>query len=201
MSVASGPLSVDDLVLDPARYAELRPSARAEAIGLRRRRRVHVGDLVVLEFEDARTLRYQAQEMLFVEGVTDAALAEEELSAYQRLLPTSGSVSATLLVEIADQERVKPELERLAGLHDSVRLEVGDVRCPATDVPPPDDGPSDRTYSVHFLRFAVPAEAVTALAGDATARVVIDHPAYPESVELPAELRALLLADLTGQAG
>jgi hypothetical protein len=49
-------LSLDDLVLDPARYAALRPGVRAEAIALRRQRRVHVGDLVVLEFEDARTL-------------------------------------------------------------------------------------------------------------------------------------------------
>jgi hypothetical protein len=190
-------LSLDDLVLDPARYAALRPGVRAEAIALRRQRRVHVGDLVVLEFEDARTLGYQAQEMLFVEGVTSPALAAEELSAYQRLLPTSSTVSATLLVEITDQARVKPELERLAGLHDSVRLEVGDVRCPATDVPPPDDAPSDRTYSVHFLRFTVPSEAVQALQGDAPARVVVDHPEYAASTELPAQLRAQLLADLT----
>ncbi|MGB8650089.1 MAG: DUF3501 family protein, partial [Mycobacteriales bacterium] len=146
-------LSVDDLVLDPARYALLRPSVRAEAIELRRRRRLHVGDLVLLEFENAATLRYQAQEMLFVERVTDSAVAEEELTAYDRLLPGRTAVTATLLIEIADQDLVKPELERLAGLHDSVRLEVGAHRCPATDVPPPDDGPSDRTFSVHFLRF------------------------------------------------
>ncbi|MGB8650312.1 MAG: DUF3501 family protein, partial [Mycobacteriales bacterium] len=85
----------------------------------------------------------------------------------------------------------------LAGLHDSVRLEVGAHRCPATDVPPPDDGPSDRTFSVHFLRFDMSPEAVEALKGDAPARVVVDHPEYSVTAEVPGALRAELLADLT----
>ena len=193
-------LSVDDLVLDPARYALLRPSLRADAIELRRRRRLPVGDLLALEFESAATLRYQAQEMLYVERVTDPDRAAEELTAYDRLLPGSSAVTATLLVEIADQDRVKPELERLAGLHERVRLEVGEMRCPARDVPPPDDAPSERTYSVHFLRFDVPAEAAQALRGDVPARVVVDHPEYAVSADLPPALRAELVADLTGAA-
>lgn len=191
-------LTVDDLVLDPSRYAELRPDRRAAAIALRRARRVQLGDKVAVEFENVETLRYQAQEMLYVERVTDQGAAEAELASYERLLPGPSALTATLLVEIADQDQVRAELTRLTGLHDRVRLEVGDHVCPATDVPPPDEGPSERTFSVHFLRFDVPAGAREALSGDAPARLVVDHPDYQAATEIGAETRAQLIADLSG---
>jgi hypothetical protein len=191
-------LSVADLVLDPTRYADQRKARRAAAIELRRSRRVQVGDLVALEFENAETLTYQAQEMLYVEGISDETAAAAELAAYQRLLPGPKTLTATMLVEIADQAEVKSRLQALAGVHDAIRLEVGDAVSPARDVPPPDEGPSERTFSVHFLRFDLPDEAVAALQGSAPARIVVEHPAYAASTELSAQTRAQLVSDLTG---
>jgi hypothetical protein len=193
-------LSTSDLVLDPARYAEQRPQRRAAAIELRRERRVQVGDMVAVEFENADTLRYQAQEMLYVERVTDAAAAEQEIAAYQRLLPTEHSLTATLLIEIADPDRVRSELARLHGLHDRVRLEIGGEVCPGVDVPPPDEGPADHTFSVHFLRFDLSPGAVDGLCGDAPARVVVDHPEYAAGTDLSPATRAQLVADLAAAA-
>lgn len=193
-------LSVDNLVLDPARYATQRKARRAAAIELRRSRRVQVGELIALEFENADTLHYQAQEMLYVEGISEETAAAAELAAYQRLLPgpaPTPHLCATMLVEIADQAEVKSRLQALAGVHEAIRLEVGDTACPAYDVPPPDEGPSERTFSVHFLRFDLPAEAVTALQGSAPARIVVDHPAYSASAELSPATRAQLVSDLT----
>ena len=190
-------LTVADLVLDPIRYAAQRKARRAAAIELRRSRRVQVGELVALEFENAETLRYQAQEMLYVEGVSDETAAAAELAAYQRLLPGPATLSATMLVEISDQAEVKSRLQALAGVHDSIRLEVGETACRAFDVPPPDEGPSERTFSVHFLRFDLPAEAATALKDSAPARIVIEHPAYSATTELSAQTRAQLVEDLS----
>lgn len=188
--------STDTLILEPDRYAEVRREQRAVAMELRRQRRVPLGDMLVVEFENAETLRYQAQEMLYVERVTDAGAAAAEVSAYDRLLPTPRSLSATLLIEIADQEQVRAELQRLDGLHQAVRLEIGGRVSAGQDVPPPDEGPSQRTFSVHFLRFDLTAEAVEALGRGEPARLVVDHPEYRAQAALSTELESLLDADL-----
>lgn len=193
-------LSVSDLVLDRAAYRAARPGRRAEAIALRTGRRLHVGDLVTLEVENVDTLRYQAQEMLYAEGVTSESVAAEELTAYERLLPGPTSFTATMMVEVPDQDRVKDELVRLEGLHNSIGLRVDGTLHPARDVPPPDEPPSERTFSVHFLRFSLTPEAVAALAAGAPAEVVADHPQYSASTPLPAELAQALAAEMTAAA-
>jgi glycerol-3-phosphate dehydrogenase subunit C len=193
-------LSVDTLILDPSEYSALRGSRRAEAIEVRRGRRVPVGDLVLIEFETATTLLYQAQEMVYVERVTDPTSAAQEIAVYQRLLPTPLSLTATMLIEITDQGAVRFALGRLNGLHESVRLEVGGTPYPGRDIPPPDEGPSTKTVSVHFLGFDLTAEAVDQLASGAPVSLVIDHPAYQARAELSPELVDSLVTDLRGAA-
>lgn len=192
--------SVDALILEPERYARVRGEQRRVAMELRRQRRVQLGDTLVVEFENADTLRYQAQEMLYVERVTDESAAAAEVSVYDRLLPTARSLTATLLIEIADQQQVRAELARLDGVHLAVRLEIGRHVSEGRDVPPPDEGPSTRTFSVHFLRFDLTAEAVEALDRGEPARLVVDHPAYRAEATLSSELESLLDADLHAAA-
>ena len=193
-------LSVDDVVLDRAAYAAARPARRAAAIALRLGRRLHLGDLVTVEVENLETLRYQAQEMLHAEGITDEGLAAEELAAYERLLPHADSFTATLMIEIPDQDRVKDELVRLQGLHTSLALEVDGRRYPAVDVPPPDEVTSERTFSVHFLRFRLDQDAVAALAAGSPGRLVVQHPEYTASTVLPEALGKDLAAEMTAAA-
>jgi len=193
-------LSVDDVVLDRAAYAAARPARRAAAIALRAGRRLHLGDLVTVEVENLDTLRYQAQEMLHAEGITDEALAAEELTAYDRLVPHADSFTATLMIEVPDQDRVKDELVRLQGLHTSLALEVGGRRYAGEDVPPPDEVTSERTFSVHFLRFPLSQDAVAALAAGGPAALVVDHPEYTASAPLPEQLAKDLAAEMAAVA-
>ena len=149
-------LSTEDFELSPEAYAQVRSERRAEAISLRRARRVRLGDVVMLEFENAQTLRYQAQEMLYVERVTDERAAAAEVSVYQRLMPGGSTLTATMFIEIDDPQRIRAELDRLDGLHDSVRLEVAGEICRARDIPPPNrttSQPSSRA------RLATPADS------------------------------------------
>jgi glycerol-3-phosphate dehydrogenase subunit C len=194
-------LSVDGLILAPSVYASVRPSRRADAIAHRRSRRVLLGETVAVEFESVETLRYQAQEMLYVERVVDPTIAAAEIAVYERLLPTVGSIAATMLIEIPDPDQVRGELARLDGLHESIRLEVGDAVCPGRDVPPPEEGPTAHTVSVHFLRFDLPPDVLTELTEGTPARLVVDHPAYEAAAPLSAELISLLLADVAAAAG
>jgi hypothetical protein len=195
-------LSRDDLVLDLSAYADQRAAARDRMIPLRRGRRLRLGDIVVVEFENQQTLTYQVQEMLFTEGITDEAEVAHELEAYSRLLPTSHELKATLFVELDDPATVRAELDRLKGLQHSLRIEVGDAPnrhvVVGTELPGPDeDGPAESTYSVHFLRFVFDDAARDAFRDPAVpATLVVDHPAYADDVPIEGEARRALLADL-----
>jgi hypothetical protein len=196
-------LSREALVLDLGTYAEQRKAARDRMIPLRRGRRSRVGDMLVVEFENAETLTYQVQEMLFTEGITDEAEVAHELESYSRLLPTSHELKATLFVELDDVQTVREELQRLTGLQHALRIEIGQPGeqvhvAQGVELPGPDeDGPSEQTYSVHFLRFVFDDAARDAFRDPSVpARLVVDHPAYAEDVPLDGELRRSLLADL-----
>jgi Protein of unknown function (DUF3501) len=189
-------LSVDDLILDPEEYAAVRRDRRADAIALRRLRRVLVGDEITIEFENNETLHYQAQEMIYVERITDADQAAQELSVYARLLPTSQMLTATMLIEIVDQSVVRSELARLDGVHEAVTFQVGAAVTRAREIPPPEEGPSPHTVSVHFLAFDLSPEAIAALAAGEPARIAIEHPAYPWAATLGPATTALLAGDL-----
>lgn len=195
---ATRTLSRDALVLDLSAYARERSEARARMIPLRRGRRVRLGDMLVVEFENSETLTYQVQEMLFAEGLSDDASVAHELEAYSRLLPSSHELTATMFVELADVATVRDELARLTGLQHTLRIEVGEHVAPAVELPGPDeDGPAESTYSVHFLRFTFDDAARDAFRDpDVPATLVVDHPAYADDVPLAGELRRSLLADL-----
>lgn len=196
-------LSRDKLVLDFSSYAEQRAAARDRMIPLRRGRRLRVGDMLLIEFENAETLTYQVQEMLFTEGITDDAEVAHELEAYSRLLPTPHELKATMFVELDDVTKVREELERLAGLQHAIRIDVGGSSAPATELPGPDeDGPAQATYSVHFLRFTFDDDARDAFRDPSVpARLVVEHPAYADDVPIDGDLRRALLADLAYGAG
>lgn len=183
-------LAVDDLILDRSAYGERRADERARMIALRHDRRVQLGESLALEFETPETLRYQVQEMLYVEGISDAAQAQSEIDTYTRLLPDDTSLVATMLVELEDQSTVRTQLQRWRGLQHHIALDVNGQRATAEEIPgPAQTRPSDVTESVHFLRFRLTSEQREAVrSGTGSARVVADHPEYHASAPLPTGL-------------
>jgi hypothetical protein len=191
-------LSREDIVTDPAAYEQRRPGDRERMIDLRARRRLRLGDQLVVEFENAETLTYQVQEMVYAERMSDNAEVGAEIEAYSRLLPDAHSLGATLFVELEQLTTVRSDLQRLAGLQHALAIDVGGRRVPGAELPGPDEeGPSPATYSVHFLRFAFGDAARDAFRDpDIDAALVVDHPAYAEDVPIAGDTRRQLLADL-----
>src|SRR3954462_12972873 len=147
-------LSVDELVLDRQQYAEQRSADRDRMIPMRRARRLRLGDQLVCEFENSETLRYQVQEMIHAEGISDRNEAAAEVEAYSRMLPTSHALSCTLFIELDDAATVRAELERLDGIQHALRIDIGDEQVAGSELPGLDeDATAGRTASVHFLRF------------------------------------------------
>jgi hypothetical protein len=191
-------LSVDELVLDRNAYAERRTADRDRMIPLRRERRLRLSDQLVCEFENAETLRYQVQEMVYAEGISDRGEAAAEVDAYARMLPTSHELSCTLFIEFDDVTTVQTELERLSGIQSALRIDVGDEQVPSRELPGLDvDATPGRTASVHFLRFTFSAEQRDAFRDPSVpARLVVEHPAYADDVPIEGAVRRSLLADL-----
>ena len=191
-------LSRDALIIDRAEYRQQRSAARERMIPLRALRRIRLGEQLVLEFENAETLQYQVQEMVYAEGLTDEAAIVDELSAYSRMLPTSHELCATFFVELEDLATVRAELKRLTGVQKSVSIRVGDDLVSARELPGRDEtGPSDETYSVHFLRFSFSDEQRDSFRDPRVpASIVVDHPRYREEAQIADDTRKSLIADL-----
>jgi hypothetical protein len=194
-------LELDQITLDRDSYEAVRAEVRKRMLPVRRSRRVQLGELVALEFENMETLHYQVQEMVYAENITTESGAGEEIETYRRLLPTTRSVSATLFLEFPEPATVREDLGGVAGIQHLIRLVVGDHVIHATDVPPPDEANLEQTYSVHFVRFDIIGEQRDSLANLAVpASLSVTHPKFQASVPVPADLRAQLIADL-GSAG
>jgi hypothetical protein len=191
-------LSTDALILDPADYSAARSAARDRMIPLRRERRLRLGDQIVCEFENADTLLYQVQEMVYAEGIREPAEAAAEVEAYARMMPTSHELSATMFVELDDAATVRNELDRLEGVQRSIYIDLDGARVPATELPSPEGGaPDPRTYSVHFLRFRLTDEQRDAFRDPAVpAQLGVEHPAYADETPITGATRLSLLADL-----
>ncbi len=188
-------ITKDDLELDLAAYGARRAESRAAAIALKKVRRLSLGDIVTLVFENFDTLRHQVQEMVFVEQTTDLAKVGEELDVYNPLLPTSHELSATLFLELPDMATLKAELPRLAGIEHTFSLRIGDEVAKGAG----EEGRSrdDYTATVHYLRFPLTDEQRDAFRDPSVpVTISVDHPNYSDSATIPHETRLSLIADL-----
>jgi hypothetical protein len=192
------PLTRDDLLGRDA-YEAARDDIRRQVMRAKQPRRVHVGGHCTFLFENRETLRYQIHEMLRTEGSWERADAvEEELTAYNPLLPGDGALSVTMLIEYETPEERATELAKLGGIDQHVWLQVGDtdaVLATFDDAQISEDG---RVSSVQYIRFTLSPEQQQTLAVDGTVvRLTIDHPAYQAQAVLSEETRKALAADAT----
>ncbi|MGD2113367.1 MAG: DUF3501 family protein, partial [Gammaproteobacteria bacterium] len=158
----------------------------------------HIGPNATLYFEDRQTIQYQIQEMLRVERIFEASGIEEELDAYNPLIPDGSNWKATFMVEEADVDKRRALLAALVGIEDLVWVRV-DGHDPVFAIADEDleRETVDKTSSVHFLRFELSGPMVAGLKQGASLSMGIDHPAYRHQVEPVAPaIRNSLLADL-----
>ena len=190
-------------IMDMADYAKVRAAKRAAIAALKRHRRLAVGPFATFHFESYETMWMQVHEMLHIERGGEEQIAGE-LEAYNPLIPRGDALIATLMLEIDDPTRRERELYRLAGIEDTIRLEVGGTAVAAQPIEDEvartsEDG---KTSSIHFIRFPFPP-AVAARFRTPGARVLlgIDHPAYGHLAIMSEETRAVLAEDLDEGTG
>jgi hypothetical protein len=178
-------------------YARERAQMRAKVIEHKKRRTVHLGSNLTLQFEDELTIRYQVQEMLRIERIFEEEGIQHELDAYNPLVPDGGNWKATMLLEYPDEQERRRRLAELKGIERKVWVEVGGgPRVWAIADEDLERENEEKTSSVHFLRFELDRALRERLRAGADVVVGVDHPHYNARVELSAEQRSALAADL-----
>ena len=180
-------------------YEKVREDRRRRVIALKERRRVEVGPYLSFVFENRETLLFQIQEMCRAERIIDDAKIQEEIDVYSALLPGPDELSATLFIEIADKDQIKPVLDRFMGIDTGrhVWFEVGEgITVPGSFEAGHSDEEKGKLAAVHFVRFAFSREAAQVLR-DSEVHLVVDHPAARTRARLSDEAKAELLTDLT----
>ena len=179
-------------------YSEARPAFRERVIAHKANRRVALGPHATLVFEDQLTITYQIQEMLRVERIFNAAGIEEELAAYNPLIPDGSNWKATFLIEYPDAEQRALELAKMAGIEHKVWARAGTgERIFAIANEDLERSNEDKTAAVHFLRFELDHATVAALQGGVALELGIEHDNLPYQITVSDAARSSLLADLS----
>lgn len=192
-------LTLDD-VLDLRAYERVRGDYRARVIAMKKNRRVALGPIMTLVFECLDTVRFQVQEMARVEKIISDEAIQTELDIYNRLLPATGELSATLMIELTTEADLREWLPKLVGIETRVGVAMdGDV---VLSVPEADHAAAlsreGITPAVHYLRFPFADEQVEAFRTAPEVALVSEHPAYPARTVLAPAVREELLGDLLG---
>ncbi|MCJ7816206.1 MAG: DUF3501 family protein [Xanthomonadales bacterium] len=179
------------------RYSEQRSAFRTRVLEHKKDRRVNVGPNLSLYFEDRLTVQYQVQEMLRIEKIFEAGGIDDELSAYNPLIPDGSNFKCTAMLEFVDVEVRRERLAQLVGIEHLVWLQVeGHPKVFAISNEDLERSTDEKTSAVHFMRFELTREMIAALRGGAGLSFGTDHAGYPYTAEVSAETRAALLQDL-----
>ncbi|HCJ38691.1 MAG TPA: DUF3501 domain-containing protein [Halieaceae bacterium] len=161
-------------------YSEQRESFRAEVLAHKKNRRLSLGENARIYFEDTVTIRYQIQEMLRIEKIFEVAGIEEELAAYNPLIPDGTNWKATFMIEFGDPAERAQRLREMRGIENCINIEIegqGVVQVIADE--DLERETEEKTSAVHFMRFELSNEQIAALKDGAKLFASVEHAAYP----------------------
>ena len=190
-------LTRDDL-MSLEQYSEAREGFRSKVMDHKRDRRIDLGTNAALYFEDRLTITYQVQEMLRIERIFEVDGINEELTAYNPLVPDGSNWKATFMIEFPDEDERRAMLRKLIGVEDRVYMQInGHQRVYAIADEDLERSNEQQTSAVHFLRFELSGEQVGSLRNGASLAAGIDHDSYRVEISpLTDNIRQSLLADL-----
>jgi hypothetical protein len=180
-------------------YAKARNEYRRQVMAHKKNRQVHLGQNLTLIFEDELTVRYQIQEMLRIEKTYEEEGIQDELEAYNPLVPDGSNWKATMMIEYPEETERRAMLAKLKGIEDRVWVQVMDfARVHAIADEDLERENDEKTSSVHFLRFELTPEMIAAAKSGAAIAVGVEHPVYTAETVVAQAVRDSLAADLKG---
>lgn len=180
-------------------YAEKRAEFKQQVLAIKKNRQVALGEHATLYFENEQTIRYQIQEMLRIEKVFEAEGINEELEAYNPLIPDGNNWKATFMIEYGDPEERAKVLATLVGVEDKVWVQVdGCDKVFAIANEDIERSTADKTSAVHFMRFELTPDMTAAVKENKAISMGIDYSGFEQLVNPVAEATRLsLMNDIT----
>lgn len=188
-------IELEDLK-DIAEYERIRDDLRRWIIELKKHRRLHLGEFLTLVFENRDTALYQVQEMIRTERIVHPSKVLEEVEVYNELIPAAGELSATMFIEIVDDQKLREWLPRLVNIEQRIRLEFPDGTAAAGRH---EEGRSteEKTSTVHYLKFPLsPPQLSIFLSPEQPVRARVHHTHYSAEAAIEGEIRQSLIQDL-----
>ena len=179
-------------------YSEIRDEFRDRVMAHKKNRRLYLGDNLLLLFEDRLVMHYQIQEMLNAEKIFEADGIQEELDAYNPLIPDGTNWKATMMIQYADVSERQQMLAKLVGIENRVWLRIGDHDkvYPIADEDL-ERATDDKTSAVHFLRFELSPAIIADVHKGASISAGVDHENYSVTLDpIPENVAASLANDL-----
>jgi len=179
-------------------YAAMRDEYRKKIMAHKENRRLELGENLLLSFEDREIMQYQVQEMLKAEKIFEAEGIEEELAAYNPLIPDGSNWKATMLIQYTDVEERQKQLAKLIGIEDKIWMQVeGFDKIYAIADEDLERDNAEKTSAVHFMRYELERDMIDAVKSGAAISAGVDHENYQASLNpLPANVRDSLASDL-----
>jgi hypothetical protein len=179
-------------------YSAMRDEYRKKIMAHKENRRLELGNNILLSFEDRLIMQYQVQEMLKAEKIFEAEGIEEELGAYNPLIPDGTNWKATMLIQYPDVEQRQKQLTRLIGIEDQIWMQVEDfdkIYAIADEDLERDN--AEKTSAVHFMRYELDDDMITAVKAGAAISAGVEHDNY-QAVASPiaTNIRDSLASDL-----
>ncbi len=184
-------------ILNIAEYEKARPEYRKRVIEEKKHRRIHVGPVMTLVFENRTTVLFQIQEMVRTERLVHDEHLQHEIDTYNKLMPSANELSATLLIEITEKDQIRSTLDSLVGLPgNALFLVIGETEIEATfDEEQSEEG---RISAVQYIRFKLTEQDIERMRfGQANISIMVRHPNYQYSTKLTDEQRESIVRDLS----
>ena len=189
-------LKISDL-LTLEQYDKQRDFLRKDVIAHKKNRTLSIGDNIVLIFEDFYTIKYQVQEMLRIEKIFKDSEIQEEINAYNPLIPDGNNFKATMLIMFPNVDERKIMLSKLHNIENKLWVSFGNEKIFAHADEDLDRSTEDKTSAVHFLRFQLNQEQIKGFLSNQDIEFGVDHPEYRKKVKLNSYVRSNLVGDLS----
>jgi hypothetical protein len=189
-------LKIEDL-LSLEDYDIKREEIKKNLVSHKKNRTVSIGEHIVLIFEDFLTIKYQVQEMLRIEKIFNKKEIQEEIDAYNPLIPDGNNLKATMLIMYPDVEERKIMLSKLHDIENHIWIASGSKKSTALADEDLERSTDNKTSAVHFLRFQLDEDSIAAFLSNDKIIMGVDHAEYDKEIELDSLIKSSLTKDLS----
>ena len=185
-------------IISLEQYSKNRRQLRKDLIEFKRHRRIPLGPYATFYFECYDTMLAQIQEMLYIEKGGDNQL-QDELKAYNPLIPKGKELVATLMFEIDNPVSRTAFLNKVGKIEKKIYMKVGSEKI--NSVPEQDvdrTSTEGKASSVQFIHFEFTEEQIKKFKdNNFEITIGIDHKEYSHFTKIPENTRAALLNDFS----